>query len=214
MWSATYEIINTQGRDVQEFTHIEPTGRMFRSSLPNLGTSITVASGTAYFVYVGRTTQAITPKFIEFWLESQNNTGGGGQTAEMGLFSTPSAPNKNSQTVTKLAAATLTATGTEDLNSGPPQLVRLVRRNNSAFTYSVPAGTYLWAGIRIAMGTNQPMLGGLCQDFSDGLILSTTATTALTGAGPWTGSIILNPLGGVPFYLFTPFAPDLRVTLD
>lgn len=207
-------IIDNQGRDVQSLTNIERFGRILRSTLPNIGTSITTVSGTAYFVYMGRTTQAITPKFIEFWLESQSSAGGGGQTAEVGLFSTPSAPNRSTQTVTKLSAVALTALGTEDLNSFAPQLVRLVRRNNTAFTYSVPAGIHLWAGIRIAMTTNQPSLGGLCQDFSNGLILYTPAAGVLTGAGPWTGAIIPNPLGGVPFYLSTPFAPDLRLTLD
>jgi hypothetical protein len=46
-------------------------------------------------------------------------------------------------------------------------------------------------------------------DFSQGLVLSAASAGALTGAGPWTGSIIA--LGS---YLNTAIAPDLRVTLD
>lgn len=200
-------IIDTQKRDVQTLTNIEPTQRMFRSILPNLGTSITPsASGIAFFVYVGRTTLAMIPKFIEFWLEA----GGSGtpHTAEIGLFSTPSAPGRNDQTLTKLTASTLAQSGTEDLIAASPW--RLVRRNNSAYTYTVPAGTHLWAGIRTALATNQPNLGGLCQDFSYGLVLATSpGATAFNTGTTWNASRI-----AVGTYLGTAIAPDLRVTLD
>jgi len=175
------------------------------SRLPNVATAITPANNnTAYFVYVGRNTEAIVVKYVEFYVSTK---GTGTQTAEVGLFSTPSAPNKNNQTVTKLVAdGTLTSLTAAD---------KVVARNSAAFNsgagYIVPAGTHLWAGMRTAMGTNQPGLAGLCMDYQEGMVLSNTAANALTGTGPWTGSIITQPAS---YYLNTPLAPDLRITLD
>jgi len=169
---------------------------MLSSPLPNVATAITPVNGTAYFVYLGRTTVEFTPKYVEFYV---NTAGSGSQTAEVGLFSSTSPPNKGSLSLSKLVStgsvSSLTSTG--------------VKRNTSAFSTSVPAGTHLWAGIRTAMATNQPALAGLCMDFSQGRVLSTASAGALTGAGPWTGAII-----SLGMYLNTAITPDLRVTLD
>lgn len=174
--------------------------RVLQSRLPNVATTITLTSNTAYFVYLGRTIRDITVKFVEFYV---NNSGSGTQNAEVGLFSTPASPNKAGQTLTKLIAdATLDA-----LNSGG------VKRNTTAFNsgsgYVVPAGTHLWAGIRTAMTTNQPSLSGLCMDFSEGLVLSKTTAGALTASSSFAGSVVTPGT-----YLNTALAPDLRVTLD
>lgn len=162
---------------------------------PQVNLLLTIISGTAYFVYVGYTAVAITPQFVEF----ENTTGGtGAQTAECGLFSTPNPPNKSaSQSLTKLVATgTLTAlTGTG------------MMRNNAAFATQVAAGTHLWAGVRIAMATTQPVTLSLGGDMSEGFVLSLVGSGALTGAGPFTGSLItLSGTVGV--------CPDVRVTLD
>jgi hypothetical protein len=180
----------------EDFVGMDPSARVFLSRLPNVATAITLVSGTAYFVYVGRTTQALTVKHVEFFV---NTNGTGGQTAEVGLFSSSNAPNKGNQSLTKLSS-----TGTVDSLT-----TNGIKRNTSSFAYSVAAGTHLWAGIRTAMATTQPALAGLCMDYSQGLVLSTASAGALTGAGPWTGSII-----AVGSYLNTAIAPDLRVTLD
>lgn len=176
--------------------YVDPVQRVLSSSLPNVATAITCVNGTAYFVYLGRTTVDFTPKYVEFYV---NTAGSGAQTAEVGLFSSPGPPNKGNLSLSKLVSSgtlsSLTSTG--------------VKRNTSAFATSVPAGTHLWAGIRTAMATNQPALSGLCMDFSQGRVLSTASAGALTGSGPWTGAII--SLGA---YLNTAIAPDLRVTLD
>jgi hypothetical protein len=181
----------------EDYTGLDSAPRIFLSRLPNVATAITLVSNTAYFVYIGRTTQALTVKYVEFFV---NTNGSGDQTAEVGLFSSPSAPNKSNQSLTKLAATgtvdSLTTTG--------------VKRNTSSFNHSVAAGTHLWAGIRTAMATTQPALAGLCMDFSQGLALTTASAGVLTAAGPWTGSLI--PVGGT--YLNTAIAPDLRITLD
>jgi hypothetical protein len=185
-----------QGNDSRFSAYVDPLQRVVCSLLPNVGTSITVVSGTAYFVYLGRTTVAFTPQYVEFYVST---AGSGSQTAELGLFSSTNPPNKGNLSLSKLVStgtlSSLTTTG--------------VKRNSSAFATSVPAGTHLWAGLRIAMATTQPAISGLCMDFSQGRVLSTASAGVLTGSGPWTGAII--SLGTYPN---TAIAPDLRVTLD
>jgi len=177
-------------------TQIDAVQRIFMSRLPNVGVAFTTLTGTAYFVYVGKLAIDLTPKFVEFWVST---AGTGAQTAEVGLFSSPAGPNKAGQTLTKLVS-----TGTVDSLTTAG-----IKRNTSAFATSIAAGTHLWAGIRTAMATTQPAVGGLVQDNSQGHALSTGAAGALTGAGPWSGAII-----ALPSYLNSTVAPELRVTLD
>lgn len=151
--------------------------------------------GTAYFVYLGYVRPGITIKHVEFYV----STGGtGAQTAEVGIFSTPSAPSKAGQSLTKLAASgsldSLTSTG--------------VKRNTASLAYALTASKHLWAGIRTAMATNEPTLGGLANDNGQGHILSLAAAGALTAAGPFAGGLITAAAPG------TSQAPALRVVLD
>jgi len=184
-----------QGNDARLLVSMDLDSRIFQSRL-NQPAAITMIADTAYFIYLGRTVQDMTPKFVEFYV----TTGGSGaQTAELGLFSTPSAPNKASQTVTKIQAmnsfnALLTGTG--------------YFRNNVAFSTLVTKGTHLWAGFRTNMGTSQPAPWGVGGDLSEGRILTTAGAGALTAAGPWTGAVaaLLAPSSAQ--------GPDLRVTLD
>jgi hypothetical protein len=204
------KIIDSYGQDVtMGAVEASPPGRILQSRLPNVATAITLISNTAYFVYLGCTTKVLTVKFVEFYV---NAAGAGTQIAEVGLFSTNDPPKKADQTLFKL-----TATGTS-----PDILDSLtttgLKRNTTAFNsgngYAVPAGRYLWAGIRTAMATTQPALAGLCMDFSQGLVLSAGTAGALTGNGPnsndtWNGVRI-----ALGTYLNTAIAPDLRITLD
>ena len=193
------KIINTEGRQVYDLGNlvVEPTGRSFRSRLPNVATAITLVSGAAYFVYVGRSSQPMLVKYVEFYV---NTAGSPSSIAQAGLFTTPSPPNKaTTQTVTKLIA-------TADVDI----VVTLGLKRSDTLNYVVPAGTYLWAGIRTALTTTQPAIAGVCMDFSEGLVLSTlNAGDLSTTPGPWTGSI-----PGLGAYLNSAFAPDLRITLD
>lgn len=157
-----------------------------------VGTFVTI-SGTAYYIYVGRVAQNITAKFAEFHVTT---IGAGAQTAEIGLFSTPAAPNKSAQTLTKIVA-----TGTVDTTTTTG-----VKRNTSSFAQAVAAGTHLWAGVRFAMATTQPTCGGLAGDMSHGQILTTTGGGALTG--------ITTAAGTIPALATATVAPDVRVTLD
>ena len=200
------KILNSRGQDVTKgVVEACPPGRILQSRLPNVATAITLISNTAYFVYFGCTTKVLPVKFVEFYV---NTFGSGAYDAEVGLFYTADPPNKSNQGTNGIAK--LTADGTLD------SLTTIgVKRNTTAFNsgngYLVPAGTHLWAGIRTAMGTTQPALTGLCMDFGQGLVLTTTSANDLvSNAGPWTGSLI--SVTGI--YLNTAIAPDLRITLD
>lgn len=189
------KIIDQHGHGLDDLV-VARTGRILFSPLPNVATAITPGTSTAYFVYVGRTMQPFVAKYIEFFVNSpvQLTTVG-----EVGLFSTPSAPHKANQTVTKLCV----------VNALDPVTTTGVKRNTNALDYSVAAGTYLWAGIRLQMATH-PMLAGLCMDFSEGFVLSyVTYGSPLTDAGPWNAQRVA--LGQ---YLSSAIAPDLRITLD
>src|SRR2546427_5658673 len=152
--------------------------RVFISELSPvaLGTFLLI-SGTAYYVYLGRLAKGLTVKFVEFHVTT---LGAGAQTAEVGLFSTPSAPNKSAQTLTKIVATgtvdSLTTTG--------------VKRNTASFAQNVDAGTHLWAAIRTAMATTQPTCSGLTGDMSQGNVLTTTGGGALTGLTTAAGSLV------------------------
>jgi hypothetical protein len=112
------------------------------------------------------------------------------------LFSSPSAPNKAGQSLTKIET-----TGTVDSLTAVG-----LKRNTSAFSTQVPAGTHLWAGIRTAMATTQPTILGLINDNNQGHVLSLAAAGVLTGAGPWAGAQIAASA--------TVDVPNLTVTLD
>lgn len=166
--------------------------RILQSPLGASGTFAS-ASGTAYWVYLGRVFRDLVLKHVEFHVSS---AGSGSQTAEIAVASSPTPPNKGNQTLTKLGA-----NGTLDSLTGTG-----VKRNTSALNLSVPAGTHLWAGIRTAMATTQPTFVALGADMNQGQVLATAAAGALTGAGPWTGSKITAATTGI--------VPDLRLVLD
>jgi hypothetical protein len=167
--------------------------RVFMSELSKGATGLLLVADTAYFVYLGMTVNSIIPKYVEFFVPV---AGVGTQTAEVGFFSTPAAPNKANQSLTKLVS-----TGTVDALTGTG-----VMRNTVAFTAAVAPETYLWAGIRTAMGTTQPTIIGLSHDMAQGNILATGTAGALTAAGPWTGAVIAAAI--------TEGCPDLRGVLD
>lgn len=175
---------------------VDSMQRVLSSPLPNVATALTVVSGTAYFVYMGLTSVSFCAKFVEFYVSS---AGTGTQVAEVGLFTSASAPNKSAMS---LSAFVTTTTVTALSSTG-------VKRNSVAFGNYLAPATHLWAGVRIAMTGTQPALSGLCMDWSQGRVLSTPSAASFGTSGPWTGGII-----GIPGYLQTAIAPDLRLTLD
>lgn len=199
--------VQTQTALTPARTTIGDNPSVWLSSLQKGTTGFLTISNKAYFVYLGLTKAEIMPKFVEFYLAV---VGTGTQAAEVGLFSSPAAPNKAAQVLTKIVAS-----GTLDsLTAGVG-----VKRNTTALSYlfdpgggddpydiPIPAYTHLWAGIRTAMGTIQPTITGLVNDMAQGQILATATSGALTAAGPWTGAIIAAAL--------TETCPDLRATMD
>jgi len=93
-----------------------------------------MTASTAYFVYLGRTAVPLTPSHLYFYV----NTVSAGVDAGIGLFSSPSPPNRSGQTLTCIDAATITGVAA---TSG-------VKSNATAFATTIPAGTELWYGIR------------------------------------------------------------------
>ena len=172
-------------------TYLERSERVVPLALTHNGTSFQLIENTAYFVYIGRVVQAFTPKHVLF---NVGAAGTGAQTAEVGLFSTPASPNRAAQSLTKLVASgtvdDLTTTG--------------LKGNTTPFATSIPAGTYLWAGIRTAMATNEPQITGNIGDIALGNSLALAAAGALTDAGPWTGAIVS----------ISSSHPGLRISLD
>lgn len=168
--------------------------RIFRSALQGVAGAI-LASGTGYFVYVGQVAQPVTVKFVEFVVST---IGAGAQTAEVGLFSTPLAPNKANQSLTKIVA-----TGTVDslITTG-------VKRNTASFNQALVPGTHIWTGFRGAMATTQPQMLGLSSDYAQGQYLLAAASGVLTGAGPFTGVVQAADTA------MTWRAPDLCVVQD
>lgn len=167
--------------------------RTARSALDFSGGSLTLLADTAYFVYLLYTTKEITVKHVEWQVQG---VGSGSQTAECGLFSTPNAPSKAAQTLTKL-----TATGTLDALTSNG-----AKRNTTSLAYIVPPGVHLWAGIRTNMATTQPGLRGLTCDFAQGHLLELAAAGALTASDTFAGVI--------PAVAATAIGPDLRIALD
>jgi len=170
-----------------------PDTRILQSSLPATGTFLLI-SGTAYYVYVGRTVRRATLAFVEFHVTT---VGAGAQTAEVGLFSSPLAPNKAGQTLTKIVAD-----GALDTLSATVA----VKRNTASLATIVPADVHLWAAVRTAMATTQPTTAGLSYDQRGGHLLTTTGGGALTGLSTTAGGLITLGTANV--------APDLRVTMD
>jgi hypothetical protein len=173
-------------------SRIEMNRRIFQSICSEGGTFLLI-TGTAYFVYLGKMAADTIVKYVEFVVTT---IGAGAQTAEVGLFSTPAGANKAAQSLTKLVS---TATVDALTSNG-------VKRNTSAFSTTVPAGTELWAGIRTAMATTQPTLVGLSNDWSQGNMLVKSSASAFSTSGPWAGALVAHAI--------TVQGPALRATID
>jgi hypothetical protein len=148
-----------------------------RSALPTVaGAALT--SGTAYWVYVGRTSRPVTCQNVF----GHVTTGGSGtQTAEIAI-ATGSAPSRAAQALTVVS---VTANGALDDLTGTG-----VKGITSALGYVPDVGAHLWLGIRTAMGTTQPTFFGLTFDCSNGEILTTASAGVLAVGSSYTGALI------------------------
>lgn len=168
--------------------------RVLHSYLPSTG-SYQAVSDTASFCYVGRTSYPTTPAYAAVLM---TNAGSGAQTAEIGLFSSTSAPCKTNLTLMKIWAVAIT----EDMTTGAPKMVR----NPTAQTTLIGTGTHLWAGIRTAMAVAQPRFNGLQREYGYGYVLTTATAGALTASSTFTGALVT---AGTSVQ-----AADVRVELD
>lgn len=156
------------------------TERVYGSlTRPPLAADLLVTADVAYWVYQGYFPYAKTFGRVRFF----GGTGVGAQTAEVALASSPAAPNRANQVLTKIVA--------DDTLNDLTTAAGLKSNGNSLSTV-VPAGTHLWAGIRCAMATTQPTFKAVGGDLGQGNILTTAAAGALTGAGPWTGVVVTH----------------------
>lgn len=148
------------------------------TGLPLKTPSAGITSDKAYWNYIGFTLKSFVINHVYFYVST---VGAGAQTAEVALVRSINPPNKANQTLYKLTASGNLVTLT----------VGVARKYNlDPLAYKVPAGIHLWAGMRTAMATTQPRCYGFNFSFGEGMVLSTAAAGALTGAGPWTGSVI------------------------
>ncbi|MCI4340173.1 MAG: hypothetical protein L3J73_02755 [Thermoplasmata archaeon] len=131
---------------------------------------------TAYWLYLGRLSAPATIASIRFVL---NTSGVGTSVGEVALASSPSGPTGASAVLTKIFAAAIAA-----------NLSAVTGLVTEVLSQVVPAGTHLWVGIRTHMSVTQPVFFETVRSFGDGRCLKTAGSGALTGAGPWTGTVV------------------------
>jgi hypothetical protein len=143
-----------------------------------------VTADKAYWVYQGYVSRQSTFQHVRVALIT---AAVGTQAAEVALASSPLAPNRSSQVLTKIASD-----GTLGDLTGSAGLYT----NTTGMAAVVPAGTHLWAGFRANFTSTptQPTLLARAADFGQGEVLSTVTAGALTLAGPWTGATIAHAL--------------------
>jgi len=166
------------------------TQRVFYSQLAKASTFLLVTEDV-YFVYVGQTKIALTPKYVEFQVTTVAATV---FNSEVGLYSSPLPPNKTAQTLTKIISGVTNAVTALGVN-----------RNTTAFATPISAGTHLWAGIRVD-ATTPPVCIGLAPDMAQGAVMTKVVGGLLASTASFAATIIAAATATV--------APDLRVTLD
>ena len=174
---------NWCGSDTRSFDNISSGGtqRIYRSPLATSGSSFTQVDNEAICEYVGEVSNP-NGLAIQHVSYSIGVGGTGSQAAEVGVFSTPLAPNGTGQILTKIDAKAVTAALTA---SG-------VKTNATAMTGVAALGTHIWTCERIHMGTTQPVFGNgsVIQDMNMGQILHIANPGALTGVTIMGGALV------------------------
>jgi hypothetical protein len=164
------------------------------------GTLLTIGART-YAVYLGYFAVAKTILYVRADLTT---AGSSTQVAEVGLASSPLAPNGASQTLTFLVAdGTL-----DDLTTGAPKMVKNVTAFNTT-GYAVAANTHLWALFRGDMAGTECTFAGAAFDQTRLGVLQADAVGALTSLTPGVSTISgVTHVGGLtgsagPFLIAT-----------
>lgn len=160
--------------------------RAFSLAEAHVAAGLLLTADKAYFTYMGFTPVSLTLNYVR---EHLVTAAVGTQAAEVGIFTSPAAPNRASQVLTKIAAAAVT----DDLTTGAPKMIA----NPTALAAVVPAGSYFWAGIRANFTSTptQPTFYALGGDMGQGSLLSTATAGALTSATTLTGATITSSTG-------------------
>lgn len=149
-----------------------------RSQLPTIA-GAALASGTAYWVYVGRAAEKIAAARVRAYVTS---AGAGAQTAEVAVATSATPPNGAAQALTVVAVSgsldALTATGTKGCSAD--------------LAVAIDPSSYVWVGIRTAMATTQPSVQGHTMDCLNGECLSTAAAGVLAVGTSYAGALIAD----------------------
>lgn len=153
------------------------------------GTALSTTGNTAYFVYLGRTKAALNPTRIRYHVQTTTLS----TYIEVGLFTTPLAPTRGSQTLTCLAAqvaAANTSTTGDKSNLVP-------------FSLTVPTDVHAWYGIRSFIpvdaggGSSSAVLRCIVGDYGRASILLaeniSNAVAAFSVGNTYSG--VPNPFG-------------------
>jgi hypothetical protein len=157
-------------------------------------TAAVSVSGTAYYVYLGKTARDLVVNFVGV---ATTTAGAGSQTAEVGLFSSTTEPYSLNATQ-GLTLTKIVATGTVDALT----TANSIRRNTASFAQTVAGGTHLWAALRVAMTTTQPALTRTQADpLRTGALFSVAGSAALTSLTTVSTGTVLASTATNP-YLF------------
>jgi hypothetical protein len=152
----------------------------FWSPLPPSPTALLALADKAYFGYIGETVLATAFTGVRFALTV---IGAGADVAEVGLYSSPLAPNRSNQTLTKLAAAAL-----------PNLPFTGIQYQDVIFgTVNVPIATHLWLGIRTNYAVTQPTFEAVGRDVQAGYAMQALATGPLTGLATVAATLMTAP---------------------
>ena len=144
--------------------------RVWRNNILSFASgSYLLTSASAYWAYCGYSPQTITPKYIAFLVRT---AGAGAQTAELGIYTSTQSPRKAALTMTRVES-----TGTVDSLTSTG-----VKRNSSAFTTVVAAGSHIWAAFRPAMATTQPRVLPYVWDGGSGQVQIETSASVLAAS--------------------------------
>ena len=157
------------------------------------GLTFVPSDGTGYFTYLGVVPDDLTYAQLRLYVTA---IGVGVQTCEFGFFSTPLAPNRAGQTLTKIVAS-----GSVDsmLSTG-------LKTNSTPFAVAEAAGAHLWGSARFSFTLGLPTVSAVANDMAQGCVLLAVACGALTG--------LTTVAGTVPAASLLGLSPDFLATVD
>jgi hypothetical protein len=158
---------------------------IFTNTLANDSAGNPSTSGVLHAVFVGKVQRPVTINHICAFMTAV--MGSANQIGEFGLFSTPLPPQAAGQTLTCLAVVGDTGVPT---NITAWNAVSQIKQNVVDLAYTVPAGTYLWVGMRTACtgGTGTQPTWRRVFPLGDGQALWCAASGVIVAAGTYVGA--------------------------